>query len=85
MAACAREYISNVGEGVECDEYIAKRHSKFRQIKASSSRRGRRLTGSGFAIHFARIVATEKVREETKERNLGSELNPLGHPSLSHN
>jgi len=30
MAACAREYISNVGEGVECDEYIAKRHSKFR-------------------------------------------------------
>ena len=36
MAACAREYISNVGERVGCDEYIAKGHGKFRQIKAGS-------------------------------------------------
>ena len=39
MAGCARGCISNVGEGVGCDEYITKRHGKFRQIKAASSRR----------------------------------------------
>jgi hypothetical protein len=39
MAACAREYINNVSEGVGCDKYITKRHGKLRKIKAASGRR----------------------------------------------
>jgi hypothetical protein len=38
MTACARGCISNVGEGVECDEYITQRHGKFRQKRAASGR-----------------------------------------------
>jgi hypothetical protein len=37
--ACARECISNVGEGVGCDEYITQKHGKFHKIKAASGRR----------------------------------------------
>jgi len=49
MADCAREYISNVGEGVGCWRI---HNQKAQQVPPNKKWR---LTGSGFGGHFTRI------------------------------